>query len=70
MGKKGLLLIDGAKNAVVLNVEELEAADLSKYLRRNGIRAEVRKHKTRAELNKSIGQYLANEWEEGEPNEV
>ena len=70
MGKKGFLLIDGAKNAVVLNMDEMKQLNLGEYLMEHDVIAQVRQHKTRAELNKSIGQYLKNEWEEVQDGET
>lgn len=67
MKKKGFLLIDGAKNAIILSREEFsEIPDMVKQLSNRDVLDQVRNHKTRGELNKSISEYLSGGWEEGE----
>lgn len=67
MKKKGFLLIDESKNAVILSPQEIkELPDLYKHLTNHDVLASIRKHKTRAELNKSISEYLSGGWEETE----
>ena len=66
MKKKGFLLIDGAKNAIILSMEEIkEIPEITKQLSNRDVLDQVRKHKTRGELNKSISEYLSGGWEEG-----
>lgn len=61
-GKKGLLLIDGSKNAVILNYEELERIGLSEQLKRQGIMATARKNKTMKDLDRCVRDYLEGGW--------
>ena len=66
MVRKGFLLIDGFKNAVILTPDELKQAGLYDLVAKSGIMAKVRRHKTQAQLNKSVSEYLRDGWAEGE----
>ena len=65
MKKKGFLLIDGSKNAVILNTNELPE-ELMDLLRKRGIMETVKKHKTNKDLYKTVSDYLKGEWNDGE----
>ena len=62
--KKGFLLIDGCKNAVILSMDGVKAAGLDELLCKNGIMANVRKNANMKELDATVREYLKGGWEE------
>ena len=67
MGKKGFLLIDGGKNAVILTPSEFrKCEDLHVLLMKNGIKAKVRQNENMKQLDACVREYLKGGWEEGE----
>ena len=64
--KKGFLLIDGDKNALLFTFDDIDSHKtfnqvVSEKIKNN----EVKVHKTRADLNKSISEYLKGNFEPG-----
>lgn len=55
--KKGFLLCDGSKNCVLITMEDLYKP-FDKILAEKVKGQEVKTHKTRADLNKTISEYL------------
>ena len=55
--KKGFLLCDGQKNCILISQEDLYKP-FDKILEEKVKSEEVKQHKTRAELNKTISEYL------------
>lgn len=67
MGKKGFLIIDRCKNAVILTPSEFrKCEDLHVLLMKNDIIAEVRQNENMKQLNACVREYLKGGWEEGE----
>ena len=66
IGKKGFLLIDGAKNCVILSPDEIKGTVIHDFLMKNGIMAKVKQNKTRSDLNKCITEYLNGGWSDDE----
>lgn len=62
MGKKGFLLIDGCKNCVILNPDELKEADLYDIIMKKWNQGKVRQNKDLKELDKSVRKYLKGGW--------
>lgn len=62
--KKGFLLIDGCKNAVILDMEEIKASGLDELLMKNGIMAKVRRNANMKELDVTVREYLKGGFEE------
>lgn len=58
--KRGFLLIDGAKNTVMISYEECR--DLFSLAENRNITKLIKQHKTRTELNKDITNYLNMEY--------
>lgn len=58
--KRGFLLIDGAKNTVMISYDECR--DLFNLVENRGITKLIKQHKTRTELNKDITNYLNMEY--------
>ena len=64
MGKpKGFLLVDGAKNTIVVRLKTPEMDDLTDWLRPERVSL-VKQHKTKAELDKDISLYLKAQYEQ------
>ena len=66
MSKKGFLLIDGCKNAVILNIPEIKETEIYDFLARHGITEKVRRNKDMKELDKTVREYLKGGWDDGE----
>lgn len=62
--KKGFLLIDGSKNAVILSMDEFKAAGLDELLGKHGIMAKVRRNANMKELDVCVREYLKGGWED------
>ena len=62
---KGFLLIDGAKNSIVIMPKYEEWATLGDFLRRENL-DKVKQHATRKELYKDISLYLKAQYEQEE----
>lgn len=62
---KGFLLIDGAKNTIVIMPKYEEWQDLSDFLRRENL-SKVKQHATKKELDKDISLYLKAQYEQEE----
>ena len=62
MGKKGLLLVDGSKNCVILSIDEIKETCIYDFLIKNDIMARVKRNKTRSDLYKCISEYLNGGW--------
>ena len=60
---KGFLLIDGAKNTIVILPKYEEWNDLGDFLRREHL-DKVKQHATRKELDKDISLYLKAQYEQ------
>ena len=64
MGKPtGFLLVDGAKNTIVVRFKTPEMDDLTDWLRPERMSL-VKQHKTKAELDKDISLYLKAQYEQ------
>lgn len=55
--KKGFLLCDGQKNCILISQEDLYKT-FDRILEEKVKQEEVKQHKTRAELNKTISEYM------------
>ena len=62
--KKGFLLIDGHKNAVILSMDEVKAAGLDELLSKHEIIATVRRNASMRELDACVREYLKGGWED------
>ena len=62
--KQGFLLIDGCKNAVILSIDEVKAADLDELLCKHEIMATVRRNANMKELDACVREYLKGGWDE------
>ena len=62
--KKGFLLIDGMKNAVILDKDEIKASGLDELLMKSGIMATVRRNANMKELDACVRDYLKGGWDE------
>jgi hypothetical protein len=60
---KGFLLIDGAKNTIVITPKMEEWNDLIDWLRREHL-DQVKQHATRKELDHDISLYLKGQYEQ------
>lgn len=60
---KGFLLVDGAKNTIVVTFKTPEMDDLTDWLRPERLSL-VKRHKTKAELDKDISLYLKEQYEQ------
>ena len=60
--KKGFLLIDGCKNAVILDIPEIKETEIYDFLARHGITEKVRRNKDMKELDRTVREYLKGGW--------
>lgn len=64
--KKGFLLIDGDKNALLVTLDDIDSHKTFNQVVIERIKNhEIKEHKTRADLNKSISEYLKGNFEPG-----
>lgn len=64
--KTGYLLIDGDKNVCLFTLEDIKSYKTFNELVNEKIKnREIKKHKTRADLNKTISEYLKGNFEPG-----
>ena len=65
---KGLLLIDGAYNTLLIPFESDDMNKISEYFIKDNLKY-VRKNKKKSDLNESIAQYLKREYVNVERND-
>lgn len=64
MGKKGFLLIDGHKNAVILTPDEFrQCRELRELLMKHDIMATIRQNENMKQLDACVREYLKGGWE-------
>ena len=65
MGKKGFLLIDCRKDAVILTPDEFkQCTELSELLAKYDVIADVRRNDTMKQLDACVREYLKGVWKD------
>ena len=61
---QGLLVIDGAKNCVIITQEDLESyKTISELISSKVVNNQLRQHRTKADLDNTISAYLKGKFE-------